>query len=426
MKILIVGGTWTVEPKDSIVNKKSSLVEAACGAAEVYCPEFYNISQCRLTLHNGGCYYDLENILNTAKDYDIVFWWPHIPDNTLPKIRDVKEVAPHVMLVTSKRNDNDKYSFMELTQRALHVKANIFFEFKYEENVYLNGDYRNAYHISVFDPLGCCWYEGYDMIGATIMALHRLDFLRNITRQATIKSTIAKNDVMDAFLKRNNDLIDHSDRRVDVPNESEFIEIVKQHAETFYEIFNPGKDVKRFLGNASLRAKLNIDSTRCMRGMPSFKKDDIIFVSQRNIDKQFISLDNFVPCYMEEGKLYYCGDNKPSVDTPIQVRLYEALPHINYIIHSHCYIEGAPFTSKPVPCGAIEEVEEVMQVVKHLDTEFEEFVKTVAQKNRKVTNDKPFYYQINLLGHGSLLMARDANIMRNVKYIGRQLPEIMF
>jgi hypothetical protein len=145
--------------------------------------------------------------------------------------------------------------------------------------------------------------------------------------------------------------------------------------------------------------------------MPSFKKDGYVFVSQRNIDKQFISLENFVPCYMEDGKLYYCGENKPSVDAPIQLRIYEALSHINYIIHSHCYIKDAPFTTKSIPCGAIEEVDEILSMVRKIDSQYSE---------------KPSIYQINLKGHGSLIMASDASLMKDVTYIGRQLPETMF
>lgn len=44
--------------------------------------------------------------------------------------------------------------------------------------------------------------------------------------------------------------------------------------------------------------------------------------------------------YLEGQLLYYCGDDKPSVNTPIQVRLYEALPNIKYMIHSHCGINS--------------------------------------------------------------------------------------
>ena len=134
MKILIVGGTWTVAPsRENESERSSSIVGFVYAATRLYLAEKAGINSCDVedvTMYNGGCYYDLEKILNTTSKYDIVFWWPNVTDNSLPKIRDVKEVAPHVMLVTSKRNDNDKYSFMELTQRALASKSNLVFEFK--------------------------------------------------------------------------------------------------------------------------------------------------------------------------------------------------------------------------------------------------------------------------------------------------------
>lgn len=400
MRVLLVGGTWTeAEPMNPEIERRSSLVDIANVAIKNYCEvnfgEDYDVD-----MYNGGCYYYLNSILDKASNYDVVFWWANIPDNNLPKIRDVKAVAPHTMLVTSKRNDGDKYTFMELTQRALHIKANLFFEFK------KTGD--KLFHINVFDPLGCHWYGGTNITDAMNSALSRLTYLKSVTRQKTIQSNIPKVDIFNSVFTKDNAVV-HSDNVIAIPNESEFIEIVKKHAETFYTIFNPGKDVKRFLGNASLRAQLNIDSTRCMRGMPSFKKDNMIFVSQRNIDKQFISLENFVPCYIDNNKLYYCGENKPSVDAPIQIRLYDALPNINYIIHSHCYIDGAISTHKTIPCGALEEVDEIISLIDS----------TYGLRNLN-------YYAINLKGHGSLLMANSANLMHDVQYIGRTLPEIMW
>jgi ribulose-5-phosphate 4-epimerase/fuculose-1-phosphate aldolase len=332
-----------------------------------------------------------------------------VPDNSLPKIRDVKEVAPHAMLVTSKRNDDDKCSLMELTQRALTVKANMFFEFKKYDYNNDDGNAHKLFHINVFDPLGNHWYDGLDIDDAVVATMKRLSYLISVTRQKTIKSEISKSDVMSAFFKNVCENAKRSEKEVKIPDEQEFVDVVRKHAETFYQIFNPGKDVKRFLGNASLRPTINIDSTRCMRGMPSFKKGNMIFVSQRNIDKQFIDLDHFVPCYMENGKLYYCGDKKPSVDAPIQIRLYEALHNINYIIHSHCYINGAISTNKPIPCGAIEEVDEVLRLIDN----------TYGLRNLD-------YYAINLKGHGSLLMAKDVSLMHDVEYVGRKMPEIMF
>ena len=410
MKILLVGGTWSPELNNDnkTYGQPSKLVQSVHNALR---------TQHNLTTYNGGNYTDLENILNTAAEHDVVFWWPNVVDNSLPKIRDVKTVAPKVMLVTSKRNDNNKYNFMQLTQHALGVKANMAFEFNKTED--------KKFKIKVFDPLGCSWYKGYDMDAAVSAAMERIAFLKTMSRQATIHSDIKKEDVFKAILGADYELC-KSDKTVDIPNEQKFINLVRKYAEDFYQIFNPGKDVKRFLGNASMRPEFH--STRCMRGMPSFKADGYIFMSQRNIDKQFIDIDHFVPCYMEDGKIYYCGDNKPSVDTPIQMRLYQELPHIKYIIHSHCYIEGAHFTSKSIPCGAIEEVDEVLAAVKQIDDEFNMFLEQwmKAHGKSKTTNEKPWAYKINLKGHGSLVMATTLDGLEQIRYIGRQLPEVMF
>lgn len=309
MKILLVGGTWTAEPNPE-VKHHSSIVDAVQVALKNYCEENYN--DYGITVYNGGCYYYLEMILNKAHEYDIVFWWANVPDNSLPKIRNVKEVAPHTMLVTSKRNDGDKYSFMELNQRALAAKANLVFEFKKEDYECLPNTMKKMFHVNVFDPLGCQWYDGWDITAATCAAMRRLDYLRSITRQKTIQSTADKNLVLAWYFDQFKQEQYRSDKTVDVPNEQEFVNIVRHHAETFYEIMNPGKHVERFLGNASMRPAMPPQIGRCSRGMPSFKKNGYVFVSQRNVDKQFIDLEHFVPCYMDSGELYYCGENKPT------------------------------------------------------------------------------------------------------------------
>lgn len=133
-------------------------------------------------------------------------------------------------------------------------------------------------------------------------------------------------------------------------------------------------------------------------------------LAKRNVNKEFIGIEEFVPVYLENGKIYYCGENKPSVDTPIQVRMYEKLPNINYMIHSHCYIDGAPYTEKVLPCGAIEEVDEIAKL---LETYYDN------------DNYREFYI-MNLIGHGSIMMSKNPEQLKNVTMVGRQLPENMY
>lgn len=408
MKILLVGGTWTVDPQvNPEIDRRSSLVDFVYESLKNYCEKKFG-DDFDVEMYNGGCYYNLEMILNKTPEYDIVFWWANVPDNSLPKIRDVKEVAPKVMLVSSKRNDGDKYSFMELTQRALASKSNLVFEFKKMDREIKHGHVEKLFHINVFDPLGCQWFDGWDVSESTHAAMDRLVYLNSITRQKTVKSTTNKNLVLAWYFDQFKQEQHKSDKTVEIPDEQAFVNIVRKHAERFYEIMNPGPNVQRFLGNASMKPEMPPQVGRCSRGMPSFKKNGYVFVSQRNIDKQFIDVEHFVPCYMENGELYYCGDNKPSVDAPIQLRLYNALPNIRYMIHSHCYIEDAPFTNKSIPCGAVEEVEEVLSLI-----------------DDKWGRDQWLYY-INLKGHGSIVMAKNVEMLNHIRYVGRHLPEAMF
>lgn len=387
LKILFVGGTWNEEyciPEDypsgysGIFNIKEDSIDKSfdalklnhtygrsSGLATKIIKELIPYSS-YLYFANGGKYSDLESILSRAANFDIVFWWANV-DNSLPKVRDVKEYAPHVMLVTSKRNDNNKYNFSELINRALGAKANLCVEFSKQ----LDG----KFNMMVFDPLGNTWYNGNNISDCVYYMIDRLAFLKTINRQGCVQ--------VPGF--------------TEVPNDENFFELIKENAEVFHKLINPAPGVTRFLGNSSFR---------CQRGFPSFRSDKIIYVSRRNVDKRYIGRDAFVPTYLENDKLYYQGENKPSVDTPIQTRLYEVLPNIHYMMHAHVYIENEPFTKHMIPCGGLEEVNEVIEAIKEhyggLDKDF---------------------YSINLIGHGSIVMGSTVDKIKNVSYIGRVLPE---
>ena len=78
-KILIVGGSWDLNGgRESGFIKKFYLELST-----------YNNN---ITYLNGGNYNDLQTILNSVKDYDVVCWFANV-DNSLPKIRSVKKSA---------------------------------------------------------------------------------------------------------------------------------------------------------------------------------------------------------------------------------------------------------------------------------------------------------------------------------------------
>ena len=375
LSIFIVGGSF-----DENGGRESALVNQIFINMYQIAQDYYNYNwDISIRFINGGYVDELKNLLEETKNYDVVFWWANVP-NDFEKIRNVKEVNPRTILVSSKRNDNEKYSFQELIQRALELKANLTVEFSKDEsftfNSHLSPSILTRFKMRVFDPLGVVWYEGFDVHKMTKALLSRLTFLSKVTRQGTT----------------------HIQKNIEVPDNKEFFRYVRECAEIFHEKINPAKDVKRFLGNSSFR---------CQRGFPSFKSDGYIFVSRRNVDKRFIDKDNFVPVKFEDNTVYYYGSHKPSVDTPIQVRLYELLPNVNYMIHSHCYSKNGKFTYCPIPCGGLEEVNEIKQVIKdYYDGDF----------NRD-------FYEINLVGHGCIIMSSNVEKMKEVEFVERQLPE---
>lgn len=372
-KILFVGGNWDLEG-----GKRSKFVDKFASNLPI------------TKVYNGGNYNDLNKILESCINYDIVIWWANVP-NYLPKIRNVKEINYKTMLVSSKRNVDNKYSFQDLLQRSFALKSNLTIEFTKTDNLY---------NMKLFDPLGNTWYEGTDIKECSKELLNRLNFIKSITRESTISSE-ENIGALAWFFNMFKEEMHKSENNPIIPIKEEFLNIVKEYAFKFAEATFETKDIKRFLGNASFR---------CPKGFPSFREGKYIFISKRNVNKEFIGIEEFVPVYLENGKIYYCGDNKPSVDTPIQVRMYEKLPNINYMIHSHCYIEGAPFTKTALPCGAIEEANEISDLIENY-------------------YDNDYYkdfYLINLTGHGSIMMSKYPEQLKNIDMVGRKLPEKMF
>ena len=371
-KILFVGGNW-----DLFGGRESKIVNEFAK----YLPN--------VTVYNGGDYNILSKILESCVNYDVVIWWANVP-NELPKIRNVKDINYKTMLVSSKRNVDNKYSFQDLLQRSFALKSNLTIEFSKVGTIY---------NMRLFDPLGNLWYEGTDIKECSIKLLDRLNFIKSITRESTTSSE-ENIGALAWFFNLFKEEMYKSNQIPIIPIKEEFLNIVKEYAYKFTEATFQTKDVKRFLGNASFR---------CPKGFPSFRDGKYIFVSKRNVNKEYIGIEEFIPVYLERGKIYYCGENKPSVDTPIQVRLYELLPNINYMIHSHCYIDGAPFSNEAMPCGAIEELDEIAKVLLiYYDNDY----------NRD-------FYVINLIGHGSIMMSKNPIQLANINMIGRELPENM-
>jgi hypothetical protein len=73
---------------------------------------------------------------------------------------------------------------------------------------------------------------------------------------------------------------------------------------------------------------------------------------------------------------------------------------MNYMLHAHCYIEllDTVRTAHPVPCGALEEVQEIINATMY----------NGMQDNKLIT--------INLAGHGSITMAASMDEINRIPY----------
>lgn len=378
IKVLIVGGTF-----DSKGGRPSKLITSLYN-------NIVGIDNYKVILFNGGLVTSLHNIiLPSVVNYDVVFWFANV-SNDEDKLRDVKAINPKCILITSKRNDDSKYTFAELISRALAIKANLTVEFSKHED---------KFNMMLFDPLGNVFYDGFEVPALCDAIVHRTNQLLTFTRVPTIRETELPIP--------------------EVPEETEFFEFAHDCADIFHNLIRPAKGTERFLGNMSFR---------CQNGFPSFRGENgIVYVSRRNVDKSDINASSFVPTFLtEDNTTKYFGEYKPSVDTPIQLRLYKKLPWANYMLHAHCYVDTSMITealflctNKPIPCGALEEVEEIIET----------YMVGRFYWDTKYNDQSPRLLAINLKGHGCILIAKDVEIFKELQrykdncFVQRPTPE---
>lgn len=379
-KVLIVGGTF-----DSEGGRPSKLINSIYNEIAVAFGR-------EVTLFNGGLVTSLHNIILPAvTNYDVVLWFANVP-NDVDKLRDVKAINPKAILITSKRNDDNKYTFAELISRALSIKANLTIEFSKHED---------KFNMMLFDPLGNVFYDGFEVEELCKKLVSRTKRLLTFTRVPTVHDADNEAPV--------------------VPDETEFFNFAHDCADIFHNLIRPAKGTERFLGNMSFR---------CQNGFPSFRGDNgIIYVSRRNVDKSDISAQSFVPTYLDDtDTVKYFGESKPSVDTPVQLRLYKMFPWANYMLHAHCYVDTSMITEslllctgEPIPCGALEEVDAVVET----------YMVGKYYWDSKYNNEPPRLLAINLYGHGCILIAKDVEILKELQkrkdncFIQRQIPEVV-
>lgn len=344
MNKYIVGGTF-----DSDGGQPSSVVHVMAKNLQNY------------KVINGGYIDDLYRF--RPHGIDILIWMPNV-DNSEDKILPrLKVMNPKMMLISSKRIDRRNYTDFNVIVGAIKSKSNLCIRIDKSDN---------RFSFDILDPLGNS-FGSTDNIDVMVNILNRrIDELKKVSRMSTQQAEFDpfpdSNSVSYGFLST----VQHFGQR--------FAEIIKAE--------NPD----RFLGNAS---------TRCEFGFPSEKRDDHILISKRNINKETICSDDFVKTYSTKNGIFYVGKCKPSVDAPIQLKLYDYYKKINYIIHGHCYIEGANYTRIKLPCGDLREFNEI----------------------KKLHRSDVDFATTNIFGHGCLIMCNDLKDFYNIQLTPRPIPE---
>ena len=277
----------------------------------------------------------------------------------------VKKLNPTCTLITFVNNDNIKHSIdmMYLVSIALKRRSNLLITYN-----------SNSHGYSIIDPLGNIFINNdYDVEKVVSTVLIRINELLNFHR---VRSE-CKNPV-NYYLTNN------------LENTNSFIKIIKEYANIFQDFIISGNE-NRYLGNASFR---------CAGGFPSFRNENTIYVSGRNTNKSIMQLKDFIPVELNfENVVRYFGNKKPSVDSPVQLLLYNYYENVNYILHSHCYIDGAIMIDRIMPCGVLEEFDEIIKVF---------------------PNTKQYNFCINTKGHGSIVLAKHVDYLNNIPYYKRE------
>jgi ribulose-5-phosphate 4-epimerase/fuculose-1-phosphate aldolase len=324
VKVLIVGGTF-----DRTGGRKSSIIKKLATIAK---------NSGYVDVCNGGTLKELQAI--NLEGYDLVFWWADV-SNAERKSYPTKETGS-VMIVSKVIRPNRTY--IDAVARIFKLHGNAV--------VAIHKD-RIPFEFVLIDALGNIWYRGTELEKLVQKIQEFYLWTKGSIRVRSCPVNIKQPQINKELLTR-------------------FIELNKEVANKYQKIKG------RYFGNIS---------TRCAKMFPTMREKKWILVSARNTDKERITADDMVLARLSDNRVEFIETRKgikPSVDTPIQLKLYEKFPFVNYMIHGHAFVKGAPYTEHYYPCGDLREFPEVAKIIES------------EEKERGV---------INLRNHGFLLYA---------------------
>lgn len=280
-------------------------------------------------------------------DADLILWMPNV-SNEVEKQYPTKKTGS--ILICSKVM-REGYRKIDAISRIFKMHGNAVIM------IFKPGD---KYVFGLLDALGNLWYSGDNLEGLVDGIKKFVEFTKSAVRVQT-----KKEDIPGVWGNGNLDSL----KGLITANKK-----LQEYIQTSCG--------NRFFGNIS---------TRCQKLFPSLRAGrDYMFVSPRNSNKESLEAEDMI-LYTDSDT--YSGNNKPSVDSPAQMRIYKILPNINFMIHGHAIIEGAKTTEEYRLCGDIREVDEVKKIIE-------------SKESKK--------FMINLKNHGFLLGANSLNTLNEI------------
>jgi hypothetical protein len=352
MRLLIVGGTFSNNPdeikRSGVVRKMLEHIDNI--NAYTHCIE--------ALMANSGTIETLEVLVDAPinEDADVTIWMPNIT-NEEPKHYPRKKQGS--VLICSKVM-REGYTRADSISRIFKMHGNAVIEIRKDEKT-------GMVSFTLVDALGNIWYDGNDIPSLMTSIMSFVAFTKAARRINTSRTAEDYIPVAKYFEdnKANLEILLDTNRKL------------QHHIQTSCG--------NRFFGNVSTRCQKLFPSIRANlsheRGVAATRN---MFVSPRNSNKESLTPEDMV-LYLTNSDSY-CGENKPSVDSPAQARLYDKMNNINFMIHGHAEIHHphASRTKHYKLCGDVNEVDEILKVV----------------------NKDANSFIVNLLGHGFLIGAR--------------------
>lgn len=324
----IIGGNW-----DKDGGRKSGVVG--------WLARHFNMAEGNI--HNGGTLKRLQEIIRSPQNLPLTIWMPNISN-------DEKKIYPRKgtgnILICSKVM-RPGYKRADAVSRIFKMHANAVIEIHSQ-------DRQTKYKFALVDALGNEWCSTTDCE----------DLVRAI---------------MKFYLWTKASIRIPSKSKKDPRDLPEVLSLTRWTNEVAKKV--QSELGERYFGNIS---------TRCQSLFPGTRQGPEILISPRNINKKTIAPKDLIRVTLEDGKVLYEGNKKPSVDAPIQLTIFAHAPTVNYIIHGHAKIKGAPTTENYYPCGDLREAFEVLPMILK----------------------KPHVGTINLKNHGFIIYAGSLDLLR--------------